>query len=315
VNCDVEDSFTLRITQEGDDATDSISLTCDPDETTTADGNVVIIMDASGGTTSETFSFNISGTSTECDDTFNLSDGDQEGFDCDPDGDYTVTQTLRSGWSLTAIECDEISGAEADVDLSGRSVDISLSDDTEAVECTFVNTKSGTATPTATATAGTPGSVTVQAVPNAVNCNGSSFITVVVRTSAGGQPVDGALVNVSTTLGSVSPGQATTSNGSILTIFTAPASSGGTATINASAGGVSGTATVQVQCAAATAVPPTAVPTQPSGGGGVIRPPSTGDAGLAADEDGFAWEVAGCATLAAASFVGGIALIRRRSEG
>ena len=282
----------------------------------TAEGNVIIIKDASGATSSEDFDFEISGTSNECDDTFTLGDNDEVGYDCDENGTYTVTETALSGWTLTAINCDDvgISSGDIEIDLTNRKVtfDIGTGD---SIECTFKNTKSGTATPTATSTPGVPGSVTVQAVPNAVNCNGSSFITVVVRTSAGGQPVDGALVNISTTLGTVSPGQATTSNGSILTIFTAPSTSGGTATITASASGVSGTATIQVQCAAATAVPPTPIPQQPAPTG-AIRPPSTGDAGLlTTDGHGFAWDVATAATVIAASFVGAFALIRRRAQG
>jgi hypothetical protein len=314
LGADCEDGATFTVTVEQGSSSDEVDIECGGSGSSD-DDNIVIIKDASGATSSEDFEFTISGTGSDCDDTFTLGDNDEQGFPCNSDGSYTVTEATKSGWTLTAIQCDEISGGDSSVDLTARRVSIDLSDDSERVECTFVNTKSGTATPTATSTQGTPGSVTVQAVPNSVNCNGSSFITVVVRTSAGGTPVDGALVNVSTTLGTVSPGQATTSNGSILTIFTAPSSSGGTATINATSGGVSGTATVQVQCAAATAVPPTAVPTQPSGGG-VIRPPSTGDAGLVtADEDGFAWDVAAGAALVVASFVGGFAVIRRRAQG
>ena len=184
--------------------------------------------------------------------------------------------------------------------------------DVSTPTATVTATTTATVTPTVTTTPAGATAVTVSAAPITVNCSGSSFVTVVVK--AGGVNIaDGTTVSVTSTSGSLSPTSAPTSGGGILTIFTAGASSG-TATITASAGGVSGTTTVTVNCGAPTAVPtsppPPPVPTvAPSGG---IRPPNTGDAGLASD-GGFNWLATGAILLVAGSAVSGLVLARRRN--
>jgi hypothetical protein len=91
--------------------------------------------------------------------------------------------------------------------------------------------------------------------------------------------------------------------------FTAPASQGGTATITATSGSASGQTTVNVNCGTAatatTAPPPTVAP------GGVITPPSTGDAGLAGGNAGWVYLLWGA--IGALVAMGAVAIVRVRS--
>jgi hypothetical protein len=50
-----------------------------------------------------------------------------------------------------------------------------------------------------------------------------------------------------------------------------------------------------------------------TGGGGVITPPSTGDAGLTESDGGIAWSSIAAGLLIVGSLVGGLVLARRRA--
>jgi hypothetical protein len=303
--CAETETLTITADQATGDAVEH-DIDCTPFEP-----NVNIIEDANGATVD--FDFTISGTSTECDQSFSIGNDEEQGYACDENGTYTVTQAAETGYTLSAINCTDsgIPDGDINVDLAGRTVSFTIGTN-DSIECTFVNVAAGTATPTVTGTPSGATGVTVSAAPSTVNCSGSSFITVVVK-SGTANVADGTTVSVTTTSGSLSPTSAPTSGGGILTIFTAGSTSG-TATITASAGGQTGTTTVTVNCGQPTAVPtspPPPPPVQTVAPGGGIRPPNTGDAGLVAD-GGTNWMIAGIVAVIATSAAGGLVLARRR---
>jgi hypothetical protein len=164
-----------------------------------------------------------------------------------------------------------------------------------------------TATPTVTGTPGAAAQITVSAAPTSIGCQGSTFITAVVKTATGANVPDGTQVQLSTTIGTITPATATTVGGGILAVLTAPANQSGSATVRAQVGAVTGETVVQITCAQATNTPvPPAATLPPTG----IQPPATGDAGLA---DGNARTYLGIAMLAV-SVLGGLAAVRKRSE-
>jgi len=299
---------TITIDVDQGSSSDDDTVECRPEP------NVTIRKELTTGAATTDFNFTISGTSTECDDTFVLSDGESAGYGCDSPGTYTITEAALTGFALTAIDCDSSGVPSSDItrDVATRTLTITLGGGSDSVDCTFTNNTAGTATPTVTTTPSGATGVTVSAAPSTVNCSGSSFITVVVK-SGTANVADGTTVSVTTTSGSLSPTSAPTSGGGILTIFTAGSSSG-TATITASAGGQTGTTTVTVNCGAPTAVPtspPPPPPVQTVAPGGGIRPPNTGDAGLVAD-GGTNWMIVGIVAVIATSAAGGLVLARRR---
>jgi hypothetical protein len=168
-----------------------------------------------------------------------------------------------------------------------------------------------------TPTVGIASNVTVAASPTSVNCNGTAFVTVTVRNSAGGYVADGTSVTLAASLGTLSPTTATTLGGGVLAVYTAPGSQSGTSTIQASAAGAAqGSTSITVNCAATTptpAIPPTIfVPasSSSSGGTGAIQPPNTGDAGLAGSN---AWQTyAGIAIIAVSALIAA-AVVRTRA--
>jgi hypothetical protein len=283
--CDEETEIEVEVSQlSGGD--DTAIVTCG---SSAATGNITVRLDAEGGDNSDDFKYEVSTDDNGCDgNSFTLNDGDVESFDCDDSNtDFTIEQTTTpTGWTLESIECTDtgISSSDIDIDVAGKSVTFTLGAGDD-IDCTFTNTEG----PTATATPKTVAAetVTLSAGPNSVGCNGASFITIVVKGAGGANVSDGTTVNVTASLGSVSPSSQTTQGGGVLVLYTAPASQSGTATITATAGGKSGTTTVLVNCTTATATTqtqqqPTPVPTATGG----IRPPSTGDAGLAAESGG-----------------------------
>lgn len=306
--CDAEETVTVSASQEGDGQAMTDTVTCQP-----FDPNVTIVKEANGATID--FDFTITGTSTECDQSFALADNESQGYACDEPGTYTVTEAGETGWTLSTLTCTDSGVPDGDIsiDVATRRVTFTLGTN-DTIECTFTNVPSASPTPTATATPAGASGVTVSAAPSTVNCSGSSFITVVVK-SGSVNVADGTVVTVSTTSGSLSPTSAPTSGGGILTIFTAGSTSG-TATITASAGGVTGTTTVTVNCGAPTAVPtsppPPPPPVQPTvAPAGGIRPPNTGDAGLI-DNGGTNWLIVIAGAVIATSTAGGLVLARRR---
>jgi hypothetical protein len=220
----------------------------------------------------------------------------------DCDGDTTVDGiTIRIRLELTCPDDDVVTvtatqGGESD------SVDV------ECIGGATPTATGATSTPVATSTpsSGPASQISVSAAPTSVGCNGSSFVTVLVRSQSGVNVANGTVVTVSANIGSVSPGTAQTNNGGILVVYTAPASQGGTATITATSGAVSGTTQIQLSCTSA----PTAVPTQPPPPVATIAPPRTGDAGLADDTP---WTTYAGIILIAGSVLGAYAVVRKRA--
>jgi hypothetical protein len=238
--------------------------------------------------------------------------GDEEG---DSDNDSLSIETGDCDGDTTVDNINirirlELSCPDDDV-VRITATQNSVSDFVE-VECiggATVTPTGATSTPVATSTPSTgPASqISVSAAPTSVGCNGSSFVTVLVRSQSGANVPNGTVVTVSANIGSVSPGTATTNNGGILVVYTAPASQGGTATITATSGSVSGTTQIQLSCTTA----PTAVPTQPVPTAvATIAPPRTGDAGLADDTP---WTTYAGIILIAGSVLGAYAVVRKRA--
>jgi hypothetical protein len=301
-DCADETDIDIEVSQVGG-GSEEVTVTCGGSGGS-ASGNIVIINDEDSDDVD--IDFEISGDAS-CDDDFTLSAGDEEGFDCDLNDTYTIQATLSTNESAE-IDCEVDGEADVTVDEDEGEVVVELTDsDEDAVECTFTIESGGGSG------SGTASSITASAGPNSVNCSGSSFITVVVKNAQGGNVPNGTAVQASTTLGSVNPTNATTQDGGVLILFTAPSNQGGTATITARSGSVQNTTSVTVNCAQAqpTQAPATPPPPPASGAGG-IRPPATGDAGLA-DQSGtsYAW-MAGLALIVSA-LVGGLAIARVRA--
>jgi hypothetical protein len=187
--------------------------------------------------------------------------------------------------------------------------------DSDAIICTAgTTTPTATTTPataTATATPGVPASGQGSAAPNTVSCNGSAFVTFVFRTATGAPVANGTQVNLSASIGTISPAVTVINdgNGGFLAVYTAPSNQGGTATLTAVAGGVTATTQIAVNCAVSTPAPtatPAPPPTLPPASG--ITPPATGDAGLAAGLP--AWRFYGGLALIAAALAGTLAVLR-----
>ena len=239
----------------------------------------------------------------------------QQNDTCSTEGAEEYSATISDLPAILEDNCDVVndsdSGTVSDSGTTTLEIHLDCQDFATATPTTTATT-TATVTPTATTTPTGATGVTVSAAPSTVNCSGSSFVTVVVK-SGSANVADGTTVSVSSTSGTLSPTSAPTSGGGILTIFTAGSTSG-TATITASAGGATGTTSITVNCGAPTAVPPPPPPpaqptAAPSGG---IRPPNTGDAGLAAD-DGANWLAIGVVALVVTSAAGGLVLARRRA--
>jgi len=270
--------------------------------------NVTIIKEAPDDDSLE-FDFTIEGDAS-CDEDFTMVDGDETSFSCDESETYTVTEDLPSGWTVT-IECSDSGIPNADIVISDEdgAVEFTLGPG-DSIICTFANEK-GAAGP------GAPNTVTVSAAPNAVNCNSISFVSIVVKDAAGLGVADGTAVTVGTNIGSLNQTATTTTGGGggATVIFTSPSNSGGTATITATSGGKTGSAPIQVTCSPATAVPPTVAvqaTATPRPATGTVSPPSTGDAGLAAD-GGSSWPLTAIALLVTGSLLGGLVVARRRA--
>jgi hypothetical protein len=204
--------------------------------------------------------------------------------------------------TLAGLSCDIVDDSIS-VDAPIDNADITA--EFEVEDCTVLPTPTTTATVTGTPTV--PAAVTLVATPTSVGCQGSSFVTVTVKTATGANVANGTNVTLATNLGTITPATAQTFGGSVLGVFTAPAGQSGTATITATAGGVNGTITIAVNCGNPTAVP-TAVPTQGTG----ITPPDTGDGGISSDS-GSGWNLLGYGFIAVAALLGasGVAWSRR----
>jgi hypothetical protein len=138
--------------------------------------------------------------------------------------------------------------------------------------------------PTTTYT--TASAITVSASPASVTCTSPSTISVTVKDAAGNLAPNGTSVTISASTGTISPNVVSSSGGYATTTFVAPDNANGTATVTATSGQGSGYATVSFSCTGVSTtspsvpvyVPPATYPI------GIISPPNTGDAGLAADK-------------------------------
>ena len=71
-----------------------------------------------------------------------LSDGQTSMLDVDP-GQYMVTESVKAGWELTGLVCDDgASNTASTVDLANRKATFNV-ESGETVKCTFTNTKLG----------------------------------------------------------------------------------------------------------------------------------------------------------------------------
>lgn len=278
----------------GNDAEGSVQISSDDDS-----GDLVV--EISGGGDLEIGSV----TCTGCE----AADIDETstGFivDTEPLDEDENPESITTTFSFT-IDCDE----NEDIVVS---VDDAVDDDVETIECT----EGATATPTGTATvaAGDAATVTTSASPKSISCSGTSIVTIQVRDEEGDPVPPGTTVEITTTLGTVSPssGQTTDASGNAFVFLTAPATQGGTATVTAESGDAEGSTTVTINCGstptATTAPPPTVRP----GGGGVISPPNTGSAGLAGGSASTSWlAFAGIGLLAAAA-IGAVGVAKVRA--
>jgi hypothetical protein len=218
------------------------------------------------------------------------------------DGDATPSEVVTLTFTYTAPNLTTPTSIGVNATQAGVGQLVAFS-----VQPATTPTPTGTPatpTPTVTTTPAAAASITVSAAPTTIGCQGSAFITAVVRNAAGQNVADGIQVALSTTIGTISPATAPTLGGGVLAVLTAPANQGGVATITASVGTVTGSTTVQINCAQATATPVPATPTQPP-----IAPPATGDGGLAGTSSKTYLGI----LLLAVSLLGGVAVVRQRA--
>jgi hypothetical protein len=209
-----------------------------------------------------------------------------------------------TGTDAYDITLDSLPAPYDDCDIEDATLTTELTANT-TVAFTLTNCPNVTPTPAATGTVGAARTVVVTSSNQALGCANTTIITITVR-GANGQPVtNGTLVNITASIGAVSPtsGQ-TTADGSVFVFYTAPQNQGGTATITATAGTASGTVNITVTCNTA----PTQAP--PPTTSAAISPPNTGDGGVAA---GSSWRTYAGIALIVASVLATLALVRPRA--
>ncbi len=293
-NCTIEDETINNQDLEGAEGvvlSVNFTVNCEEDEPVV---NITINKSAEDDDT-EDFDFTIAGPGTDCDDDFTLSDGDEVEYACEFDSDtYTVTEDVPEGWVLTEIDCS--GSGDVVVDLDNAEVEITLNDADESVDCIFVNEQIGEP--------GDPATVVLQGSPATQTCGGFVFLVATVE-DADGTRLEDVLVTFTAPVGTISPASVLSSvNGVAQSFLQAPETGGGVITITAQAGSAIDTIQIELTCAdaaaTATSVPPA-----------TIRPPSTGDAGLA---NGSGWlPYAGIAGLVAAMFGAAFVTARRGS--
>lgn len=121
--------------------------------------NITIVKDAPGAR-NEDFRFSISGTGSDCDESFRLEDNDQATFNCEFPGTYTVRETDQpSDWELRNISCTDVhvSSSDVTVDNDNGRVRITLTHPEDRVTCTFHNRVSIPSGPNVTIVKDAPG--------------------------------------------------------------------------------------------------------------------------------------------------------------
>jgi adhesin/invasin len=237
---------------------------------------------------------NDNGTSFSDIDSANINDGNitlSLQITCTADDTVTVNAGQNGDTATTTLEC--------------------LANTTPTVTPTVTGTPP-TSTPTVTTTP-TTNTIALSAVQPNTACGQAIFLFATVKNQSGGF-VSGATVTfTSSGGGSFNPASATTvTDGVASSTFTPPTTGNSTITITATTNGQTSTADVPVNCGnAATSTPQPAAPTATPAGSGTVRPPSTGDGGLA-DESNTGLYV-GIATLIGTVFAGALVVANRRA--
>ena len=264
----------------GNDSEGSVTITSDDD-------SGELIVEVTGGSDFDLTSVDCTG----CEEAYIDEAGTGFTIDTDAVDDDENQETITTTFSFT-LDC----GENEDIYVF---VDDADDDDFSVIECTA-------AEETPTSTPGDAATVTTSASPKAISCSGTSIVTIQVRDEEGEPVPAGTDVEISTTLGSISPsiGETNDDSGNAFVFLTAPEDEGGTATVTATSGDAEGSTDVTINCGTTptptTAPPPTVAP---GGGGAVISPPNTGSAGLADTTSGSSWlAFAGLGLLSAAAF-------------
>jgi hypothetical protein len=281
---------------------DTITVTVDADQDNAND----ITVNLSGASSGTSYQFKV----TDCNNC--ISEGDTGTAFTIDGGDVAANGNVTLELTITCTADDTVS----------VNADQGNGDDNATVECqanttpTVTPTVTGTpptSTPTTTTTP-TGDTITLSAVQPNPACGQAVFLFATVKNNQGGFVAGANVTFTSSGGGSFSPASAVTvTDGVASSTFTPPTSGNTTLTITATSNGKTATATVPVNCSNATSTPAPAAPTAtPSGGGSVVRPPSTGDAGLADDSSNFGL-YAGLATIVGTVFLGALVVARRRA--
>jgi adhesin/invasin len=265
-------------------------------------GNIsVSLSNVSGGTA---YLFKV----TDCGGCASEGDNGISFTDIDPSDAAGGNITLSLTITCTADDTVTVNAGQGNSDTTTLEC---LANTTPTVTPTVTGTPP-TSTPTVTTTP-TTNTIALSAVQPNTACGQAVFLFATVKNQSGGF-VSGATVTfTSSGGGSFNPASATTvTDGVASSTFTPPTTGNSTITITATTNGQTSTANVPVNCGnAATSTPQPAAPTATPAGSGTVRPPSTGDGGLA-DEDNTGLYV-GIATLIGTVFAGALVVANRRA--
>lgn len=275
------------------------SVTASIDADQAAGVLTVTVTGLNSGTTRTLTLTDCDGCDDETDSGTSLSIDSAVAADFPADGNVVVTVTV----SCTGEDSVNVNASQGGVSKTASVTCVTSL--TPTVTPTVTGTPA-TATPTVTTTPGAS-TISLQAVPGSTTqCAQDIFLFATIRTA--GVPVSGQAVTftASGNAGTFSPASANSeSSGIASSSYKSPSTGTTTVTITASWNGQSATASVPVNCAAAPAA--TATPAAVA----QVRPPSTGEAGLA--EDSNLTLYAGLAVLLGGAFTGALVVARRRA--
>jgi hypothetical protein len=184
--------------------------------------------------TGQSFLFSINGTRPGCDGTYLIHDDQTIALNCRLQAIYAITEHETSSWRLGGIECVTTGSGAADRRPEDLRVWVGVSQPVDTVFCVFRNVP---APPT-------PELIQILA-PNNVGSQTLSHVNVVVRTGTGAPVPDGTRVDITTTLGYVTPAVAFTRGGAVLVAFVSPPGIG-SALITARTENIFGQANIRV---------------------------------------------------------------------
>ncbi len=278
---------------------ETITVTVDADQN---NGNISITLSGVSGSTTAVLKV------TDCD-------------GCDDEGDVNPSFTINSAQlgssgdvtltlQLSCTSPDNLS-INASQNSVADSATVSCEPSTTPTVTPTVTGTPPTSTPTATTTP-TGDTITLSAVQPNPACGQAVFLFATVKNQAGAFVAGANVTFTSSGGGSFSPTSAlTVTDGVASSTYTPPTTGNTTVTITATSNGKTATASVPVNCgtaaATSTPVPPAATSTPVS----QVRPPSTGEAGLAENSN---WSLyAGIATVIGTVFAGAALVARRRA--